>query len=257
LRALYTCHYTLLSPVQNTTLSDGSLEEKVIVKTWLLGLRIGDIVRLKWKQFHIEPSEELVEVLIHTKKEAIVAHIFIDPEFQQLLTKYIPNLDQNDPYLFQSERKKHLSEKQMLRRIQSLQRRAQIKAHGSFNWHIARKLFLRVCAENGITSWNAQLMCGKQVDKSIKTYINHVSLKKDAEKVYRVLRMEPQKTNGRISTMTEALDLVLRVLRKMALKELEIEQQASGYLGVMVDYSRLSHKEVLEEYLKIKKKEEK
>lgn len=100
----------------------GSLEEKVIVKTWLLGLRIGDVVRLKWKQFDIDPSEDLVEVLIHTKKEEIVAHVFVDPEFQQLLTKYIPNLNQSNPYLFQSERKKHLSEKQMLRKIQSLQK---------------------------------------------------------------------------------------------------------------------------------------
>ena len=95
----------------------GGLEEKVIVKTWLLGLRIGDVVRLKWKQFDIDPSEDFVEVLIHTKKEEIVAHVFVDPEFQQLLTKYILNLNQSNPYLFQSERKEHLSEKQMLRKI--------------------------------------------------------------------------------------------------------------------------------------------
>jgi integrase len=94
----------------------GSLEEKVIIKTWLLGLRIGDAVRLEWKQFDLEPSEDMAEVLIHTKKEDVVAHAFIDPEFQELLAKYIPNLDQSNPYVFQSERGKHLSEKQMLRK---------------------------------------------------------------------------------------------------------------------------------------------
>lgn len=84
------------------------------------------------------------------------------------------------------------------------------------------------------------------------TYINGASLKRDAEKVFGVLRMELLRTNGRISTITEALDLVLRVLRKMALREIEMEQQKLGYLGIIVDYSKLSHKEVLEKYLKLK-----
>lgn len=77
---------------------------------------------------------------------------------------------------------------------------------------------------------------------------------KDAAKVLNVLRMEPSKATKEMSTVVQAVDLVLRVLRKMALRELEMEQQASSYLGVMIDYSRLSHKEVLEEYLKLKKK---
>jgi len=230
-----------------------SLEEKVIVKTWLLGLRIGDACRLEWKQFDMTPSEELKEILVNTKKEEIVAHCFIDPEFQSILAKHIPNLDQNNPYLFQSGSHDHISEKQLLRKLQGLQGRAQIKARGRFGWHIARKLFLRTCAENGVTSWNANLMVGKAVDKSIGTYINGVSLKKDAEKVFGVLRMEQLKTNGRISTLTEAVDLVLRVLRKMALREIQMEQQRSGYLGIIIDYSKLSHKEVLEKYLELKR----
>jgi len=233
----------------------GSLEERVIVKTWLLGLRIGDACRLEWKRFVMTPSEELKEILVHTKKEGVIAHCFIDPEFQRLLAKHIPNLDQSNPYLFQSGNQDKLSEKQLLRKLQSLQRRAQIKARGRFGWHIARKLFLRTCAENGVTSWNAKLIVGKSVDKSIATYINGVSLRKDARKVLNVLRMEPPKTSVKMSTVVEALDLVLRVLRKMALREIEVEQQASSYLGVVIDYSRLSHKEVLEKYLKLKKRD--
>ena len=193
--------------------------------------------------------------MVNTKNEEVVAHCFIDPEFQRLLAKHIPNLDQNNPYLFQNAGHDHLGEKQLLRKLQSLQRRAQVKAKGRFGWHIARKLFLRTCAENGVTSWNAKLMVGKAVDKSIGTYINRLSLMKDASKVLNVLRIEPSKTTKEMSTVVQAVDLVLRVLRKMALRELEMEQQASSYLGVMIDYSRLSHKEVLEEYLKLKKRD--
>ena len=49
----------------------GSLEEKVIVKTWLLGLRMGDACRLEWKQFVMTPSEKLKEILVHTRKEGV------------------------------------------------------------------------------------------------------------------------------------------------------------------------------------------
>ncbi|MDH5451044.1 MAG: site-specific integrase [Candidatus Bathyarchaeota archaeon] len=226
-----------------------SLEEKVLIKTWLLGLRVGDGCVLEWKQFDFEPTADLKEVLIYTKKEGITAQSYIDPEFQIQLAKYIPNLDKNNPYLFQSERGEHLSEKQMLRKIQSLQKRAQIKAHGSFNWHIARKLFLRVCAENGVTSWNAKLMCGKQVDKSIKTYINHVSLKKDAEKVFNALRMEEPKSNGRVDNLQEAINIVMKTLRKMIEKELTESYGTGKGLGLVVDFSKMSDEELIKWYL--------
>lgn len=41
----------------------GDLREKIMVKTWLLGLRISDASRLEWKQFEVpNPSEEPIEV---------------------------------------------------------------------------------------------------------------------------------------------------------------------------------------------------
>lgn len=70
-----------------------SLEEKVMMKIWLLGLRIGDACRLEKELFVSLPSEELVEILVYTKKEQVVAHCFIDKEFKELLVKHLPNLD--------------------------------------------------------------------------------------------------------------------------------------------------------------------
>jgi integrase len=187
-----------------------SLEEKVMLKTWLLGLRIGDACKLEWAQFNLKPSEEPQELLIFTHKEGITAHVFVDPEFQKLLQKQIPMLDKGNKYLFQSEKGGHVKEKQLLRRLQNLQKKAGVESHGKvFGWHIGRKLFLRTCAELGVTSWNAQLMCGKSVDKSIATYINGVQLKKDAMKVHEVLKMEY--VNGTDdSTKIEQLENALR-----------------------------------------------
>jgi integrase len=174
-----------------------SLEEKVMIKTWMLGLRIGDASKIQWQKFNFKASEEPQEVLINTRKESIVAHVFLDAEFQKLLEKYIPTLDQKNKYLFQSEKGGNVKEKQLLRRLQSLQKKSGIDAKGQvFGWHISRKLFLRTCAELGITSWNAQMMCGKAVDKSIATYINGLQLKNDAIKVHNVLKMETSNGNG-------------------------------------------------------------
>jgi hypothetical protein len=36
-----------------------------------------------------------------------------------------------------------------------------------FGWHIARKLFLRACAELGVTSWSTMMVVAKAVDQSI------------------------------------------------------------------------------------------
>jgi integrase len=192
-----------------------SLEEKIMIKTWMLGLRISDCCKLEFQQFNFKPSEEPQEVIINTGKEDITAHVFIDSEFQRLLEKHIPNLDHENRFLFQSEKGGHVKEKQLLRRLQSLQKKAGVESNGKvFGWHIGRKLFLRTCAELGITSWNAQMMCGKAVDKSIATYINGIQLKNDAKKVHNVLRMEVA-TPSTSSDVQKTLDTVMEVLKAL------------------------------------------
>jgi len=58
-----------------------------------------------------KPADKPIEVLIHTKKEDITAHVFLDSEFQKLLVKHIPNVDPSSKFLFQSEKGGRLSEK--------------------------------------------------------------------------------------------------------------------------------------------------
>jgi hypothetical protein len=55
--------------------SVASLEEKVLVKTWLLGIRNRDARNLEWKDFDFEESsEKLQKIVIRTKKEDIVTY---------------------------------------------------------------------------------------------------------------------------------------------------------------------------------------
>ena len=221
-----------------------SIDEKVMIKTWLLGLRIGDSCRLEWKNLDIKPSEEPQEVLVNTKKESITAHCFIDAEFQKLLEKYIPTLDKSNKYLFQAQTGGNVKEKQMLRRLQNLHKKAGIDAKGKvFGWHIGRKLFMRVAAENGITSWNALLQCGKAVDKSISCYINGVQLKNDATKIHNVLRMEIVNginNHGKIEQLENALKQVEN--ENMAFRT-RIDQMAKDFHNLKETVEKLYPKE--------------
>jgi integrase len=225
------------------------LDERVMIKTWLLGLRIGDACRFEWSQFVFKPSDEPQEILVFTKKESIVAHVFIDVEFQKLLEKYIPTLDKSNKSLFQSEKGGNVKEKQLLRRLQSLQKKAGIDARGQvFGWHIGRKLFLRTCAELGITSWNAQMLVGKAVDKSISTYINGVQLKNDAIKVYSVLKMEISKSNDAKVTQLEETVNSLEKENMVFKTRLDLLQKQFEKLNTTVE--KLYPKEVTRHVLK-------
>lgn len=232
--------------------SVADLKEQVILEVFILGLRVGDSCRLEWKTFDILHQEAPIPNDILTKKEGQVAKTFISQAFKENLEKYLPNIDKNNKYLLQSARKGHLDEESLNWILKDLAKRANLKLKGSLHWHCGRKLFMRKCAELGINQWNAKMLCGKAVSKDILTYVNGVNLAKDFLKVSRVLRLRQAQGNGRISTIQQAVDLILKVQRKMILRELQMEQQASGYLGIIVDYSRLSYKEILEEYLKKK-----
>jgi integrase len=153
------------------------LREQILLEVYLLGLRIGDVALLEWQTFE-QNGQAPIPIEINTKKEQVVARSFMSEEFQQLLQKYLPLLDKSSGYLFQSKRSGHLTSKQIDNIFKSLQKRAGIVNHGLFRWHTGRKLFLRTCAELGISSWSAKLMCGKAIPASDDTYVHDAELKK-------------------------------------------------------------------------------
>jgi hypothetical protein len=69
-----------------------SLEEKVMLKTWMLGLRIGDASKIEWQRLNFKPSEEPQELILNTHKEGITAHAFVDSEFQKAQVANAPAL---------------------------------------------------------------------------------------------------------------------------------------------------------------------
>lgn len=225
------------------------LEGKVIIKTWMLGLRIRDAVHLEWKDFDFTTEETLQEVKILTKKEEIPAHLFIDQEFQKLLKTYIPTLDKDNVYLLQSNKGERYSEKQLLRKLQGLRDRAGIKTNKVYGWHIARDLRLTTGVNLGLNSWGLKIMVGKSTGPSVWDYISHAQLKEQAEMLSRALQMEVIQTNGngahkKIEDDIEFLSkVIVKVVRELRGNQYNIPSQGIGLI------EQESDEQILKEYL--------
>ena len=95
-----------------------------------------------------------------------------------------------------------------------------------------------------------KILTFKSVPKDLLTYyLDRTELREAWSQIINALPLEAIQTNGRISTLQEAMDMVLKVLRKMIMKELEKETGTFEGLGLIRDYSKLSYKEILEKYL--------
>jgi integrase len=204
-----------------------SLKEMIILEVYLLGLRVYDACRLKKDIFDISKDAPIpIEILTH--KEGVIARTFISQEFKDSLVKYLPLLKKDNPYLLQSARREVVDEDSLNKTLKTLATRAGIDTKG-FHWHTGRKLFLRTSAELGITSWNAMMMVGKSVDKSIETYINHVQLKEDFLKVSEVLRFRKPNGNGKVANLekeNQELRNVMKVIAKFVTEEMRKQRLA-------------------------------
>jgi integrase len=227
-----------------------SLEEKIMLKVWMLGLRVSDASLLEWTDFDFgESIDELKEVRIVTKKEETPAFLYIDREFQILLKHYLPTIDQENKFLLQSNKGGRYSEKQLIRKIQALRDRAGIKTTKVFGWHIGRDLVLTTGVNLGLNSWGLKIMVGKSTGASIWSYISHVNLKTDADILRRALRMEVEQNggNGAHKKIEEEIEFISKVVAKVV-RELRGDQYrtSSTGMGLVV---RKSDREALEEYL--------
>jgi hypothetical protein len=223
-----------------------SLEEKIILKVWMLGLRVRDATLLEWKDFDFgEPTDELKEVRIITKKEETPACLYIDREFQTLLKQYLPTTNQENKFLLQSNKGGGYSEKQLVRKVQALRDRAGIKTTKVFGWHIGRDLVLTTGTNLGLNAWGLKIMVGKSTGVSIWDYISHADLKADADILRRALRMEVEQngSNGAHKKIEEEIEFISKVVRE--LRGDQYRTPSTG-MGLVV---RKSDREVIEEYL--------
>jgi len=200
----------------------GLRERVILLLAKDLGLRLGDFCRLPKQDFESRINQAPpVPIDILTAKEGIVAHGYISEETLEHLKVYLPTLDPKNKFLFQSARQGHLDEETVNWALKDLAEKAKVQLIGSLRFHCFRKLFLRTAAELGVNSWNAKLLVGKSVEKSIATYISGVRLKEDFVKISNVLRINEPQTSSGMPTLEEIVNLVAQVQREEMLEKVK------------------------------------
>ena len=208
------------------------------VKSWLslsrdCPARLGDLLRVMEK---VSSSEE-DEFLIESQKENVVGKVYISPETRELF-KRKPNIPKSERGI-----------------AKFLERACNVAGLPKINQHLLRKVWISQAINLGIQETILKILTFKAVEKSLLTYfLDRSDLRESWQKVVNSLPLETAKANGRVNTLMQATDLVLQVLRELCIEKLQEKGYDTRTLGILEDYSRLSHREVLEEYLKRRKK---
>jgi len=156
------------------------LRERVILSLGLdLAWRISDFITLEKQDIPDLSRKAPIPIEKITRKESVISSTFISSETVELLKAYLPTLPKENPYLFPSNRNKHLDDESVNKILKKLARKAKIKIpqNKRFTFHSLRKRFLSTCYNLGIDSEIAKLMVGKSIGQSMETYLADVKLR--------------------------------------------------------------------------------
>jgi site-specific recombinase XerD len=228
-------HPVTISEIQKMA-SVADLREQIILEVYLLGLRVRDVSKLQWKTFAVN-SELPIPVMINCVKEETVAQTFINEEFKALLDKYLPTIDKENPYLFQSKnwqgkkRKgiQNLSQRQISNILNDLINRASIQKNGVFAWHTGRKLFLTTATELGVSPWASKLMVGKSIGNSDETYITRTKLKPDFIKISNVLKLFPKAADDDAGKVKNLENTIFELQKRITVLTTTLEVLQKGF----------------------------
>lgn len=170
------------------------LKERVILSLATdLGLRISDFLKIKKEDLPALNQEAPISFSTMTRKEEVVAEGFLSSETVKVLKIYVPTLKKDNPYLFPSNEKRHISPQWLGKLLHKLALKAQIDLNGkSFSFHCFRKMFLSAAIDSGIGITAGKMMCGKAIPRSDATYLTTVKLGEKFAQLKKFLMIEPE-----------------------------------------------------------------
>jgi len=171
------------------------LREKAILSLATdLGLRIGDFLSLRKAALPDLSQEAPVSFVVMTEKKKVVAKGFLSQESVDLLKLYLPILEKKEnPYLFPSNGRSHISDEWLNNSLRSLAAKAGVSlGDKSLHFHLFRKMFLSAAIDSGCGLTAAKMMCGKSIPKSDSTYLTTVNLKQKFLQLKRFLTIQEQ-----------------------------------------------------------------
>lgn len=217
------------------------------VKTWIafsrdIPARISDLLTITREQIKRK------EFLLESGKEKIVGKCFVSEETLNLFEKYWKTVPESN-YAFTAPNGGSYDQSSINKMLKNATEKTGLKIN--MHQHLFRKLFITTAINLGLQSEVIKILTFKAVDQSFLTYfLDREGLRNEWQKVIDVLSLEPNRANGRIDNLQEALDLVMKTLRTMIQRELEAQMKKGKGLPITINFDELSDKEILEQYLK-------
>jgi integrase len=241
------------------------LKEQVILQVFLLGMRVTDAIALKVEDFDKleQPAPIPLELRARKGISGTIYETFICQEFKDLLKLYLPTL--KGEWLFQGLRQNsHVKDETLNAALKHLANRAKIQLHGKLRWHLGRKLLMTTAAELGLNTWIIKKMVGKSIRMSDDTYLEP-DLKEGFLKLRSTLAVTPRISTESLTDVEALTDICSEAvaqslkptIRKMLIERMLRKGESSQAIGFieMPNLDMMSHKQLLELYVKLKKEE--
>jgi len=210
------------------------------VKTWIAfsrdcPARIGDLLEIRREQ--IGP-----EFMIKSEKANVVGKVFLSDETIALFKKYWDTVPKSE-YAFSSPH----DQTNINRMLKASAKKAGVKK--KLTQHSLRKLWITSAINLGLPEIVYKILAFKSVSQDMLTYfLDREDLRDYWKKVTDFLPLEPQ-ANGRVTSLQEMTNLLAKALAKIIRRELQAQGYGKETLGFLVDYSKFSDKEILEQFL--------
>ena len=247
-----------------------SLRDKLIVSMGKdLGWRIGDFVKIQKDMLPILDADAPIPFELITEKEDVLAKSFLSQETVDLLKEYIETVkDIDNPYLFPSNHGRYTDTDTINNVLRQLAQKAKIKIpkNKRLRFHCFRKRFLSECANLSVDINTAKIMCGKNVEKDMLTYLSEVEHREAFIKLHERLRLTDvpmRKTRETATELEKRVDRLERLLNIIAAMNPDIVRKADEMLknfgftmSVTKDMSLIEKLALIDEKQKAKQLEE-
>jgi hypothetical protein len=203
----------------------GDVKSKAILST-AVSLGWSSIVFLSLERNFIEPyikkakEDELDFVqFIYTRQktdETAICHLM--PECIESLDAYLKTIPQDAKFLWYSpsNHNEPLTNKALNDQLKNMVQQASIMTTGDIKFNEIRKFTFSTLQRFGMTESESRVCVGKTVSPDILTYLINLknTLLEKFKKAYQGLSLT-QKTNGQISNIQQAVDVMMSVLRSL------------------------------------------
>jgi integrase len=190
------------------------LRMKTIISLGLdLSWRISDFMVLKISDLPSLDQPTPIPIEKVTEKEKILSSTFISKESAELLKSYVPTLNKDNEYLFQTNHQGHLDNDSINYELHRVTEKAKviIPKNKRFTFHSLRKRFLSTAYSIGIDHEISKLLVGKSIGQATETYLGDVKLK---EAFIKVREEALSLSNGTVKSELETKDARIEELKK-------------------------------------------